>query len=262
MHRAHDYRMAPRALARRCQSRRAFGCEGTRGPGGFRSAFSARRRSGRNGGIYLSAGIHGDEPAATEALLEWAALQGPGLREIPLLIFPCLNPWGLQNNVRVNTEGIDLNRSFDRTDLPEINAQRALIAAHTFDLAINLHEDYDGEGLYLYEIQRESPNWGEPLIRAAREVIPIEERSRVDGRQPEGGLIRRRIDYRRFDRIGHPEAIWLHRHHSRRSFTVETPSEFALEQRVAAHVAVLREAHRLFNETATAPSRAAPSRRR
>ena len=46
--------------------------------------------------------------------------------------------------------------------------------------------------------------------------------------------------------MGYPEAIWLHLYHSLRTFTVETPSEFALEQRVAAHVAVLDEVARLM----------------
>src|SRR5438093_11590934 len=46
-------------------------------------------------GIYISAGIHGDEPAGTEALIFWAEQNVKRLRELPLLIFPCLNPWGL-----------------------------------------------------------------------------------------------------------------------------------------------------------------------
>ena len=46
---------------------------------------------------------------------------------------------------------------------------------------------------------------------------------------------------KRFARIGHPEALWLHLKHSNRTFTVETPSEFALERRVAAHIAVIEE---------------------
>jgi hypothetical protein len=41
--------------------------------------------------------------------------------------------------------------------------------------------------------------------------------------------------------MGYPEAIWLHLHHAARSLTIETPSEFALEKRVAAQVAVIGE---------------------
>jgi hypothetical protein len=54
-------------------------------------------------------------------------------------------------------------------------------------------------------------------------------------------LIRRTFDRTRFDHIGFPEAIWLHDQHAHRALTVESPSEFALEKRVRAHVAVIEE---------------------
>ena len=50
--------------------------------------------------IYLSAGIHGDESASTEALLAWAENNSETLQSLQLLIFPCLNPWGLVHNKR------------------------------------------------------------------------------------------------------------------------------------------------------------------
>lgn len=203
-----------------------------------------------SGGMYFSAGIHGDEPGATEGLLAWALEQGEALRGLPLFLLPCLNPWGLVNNSRFNLEGVDLNRSFHRDDLPDLVALRELVKPYEFEFAMNLHEDYDGQGFYLYEIQRQAPYWGERLIHAAQAVIPIEDRARVDGRKAAAGLIRRRLDYRRFGQIGYPEAIWLHLHHSRRTFTIETPSEFALEQRVRAQVAVIAAAVELWRESA------------
>ena len=45
--------------------------------------------------VYLSAGIHGDEAAATEGLIEWAQANTNILRNLNALVFPCLNPWGL-----------------------------------------------------------------------------------------------------------------------------------------------------------------------
>jgi hypothetical protein len=38
-----------------------------------------------------------------------------------------------------------------------------------------------------------------------------------------------------------PEALWLYFGHTDRALTIETPSEFALEDRVAAQVAMLNE---------------------
>jgi hypothetical protein len=104
-----------------------------------------------------------------------------------------------------------------------------------------LHEDYDGQGFYLYEIMRARPFWGESLLAAAARHITIDPRKKIDGHKAEGGLIRRRFDRTRFDQIGYPEAIWLHEFHARRALTVESPSEFALDRRVRAHVAVLEE---------------------
>ncbi len=63
----------------------------------------------------------------------------------------------------------------------------------------------------------------------------------VDGRKAAAGLIRRRIRAGMFDKIGYPEAIWLHLKHADRSLTLETPSEFALADRIAAQIAVIEE---------------------
>jgi hypothetical protein len=195
----------------------------------------------QTGGIYLSAGIHGDEAGSTEALITWAEKHATRLNEMPLLLFPCLNPWGLLNNCRFSEKGDDLNRSFHRDEIPVIAAIKRVIGNRRFALSSMLHEDYDGQGLYLYEIQRELPFWGESLLAHARRFIPIDGRTQVDGRKAAEGLIRRKINHQRFARIGYPEAAWLHLYHSDRTFTVETPSEFALSQRVEAHVAVIEE---------------------
>src|SRR5262249_16095607 len=130
---------------------------------------------------------------------------------------------------------------FHRTDLPVIQALRRVTAGHHFAAALMLHEDYDGQGIYVYESQRLKPYWGEALLRVASAHVPVDQRIRIDGRKAVNGIHRRRVDKRRFARIGHPEAIWLHLEHSDRTFTVETPSEFALERRVAAHMAVIDE---------------------
>ena len=199
-------------------------------------------------GVYISAGIHGDEPAGPEALIQWAELHAHELSRWPLMLLPCLNPEGLRNNTRLNEQGLDLNRVFDRETSPVINALRRLLDAHRFALALNLHEDYDGQGAYLYEVQRFPPHWGESLLKIVSRILPIDPRMRIDGRGARAGLVRRRFDRKRFATIGYPEAIYLHMHHAARSLTFETPSEFALERRVAAHVAVIDEcARRVFS---------------
>jgi len=193
------------------------------------------------GGLYVSAAIHGDEPASSEALITWAEKHARRLARWPLLLFPCLNPWGLRNNIRLDADGLDLNRAFHLEDHPVISAVKRAAAPHQFDLSVMLHEDYDGQGFYLYEIQRDRPYWGEDIVTAASGHIPVEPRTKVDAYKARSGVIRRRYDRARFERMGFPEAIWLHMEKARRALTVETPSEFAIEQRVKAHVAVLEE---------------------
>lgn len=194
-----------------------------------------------DGGIYISAGIHGDEAGASEGLIAWAEKHAAELRALPLLLIPCLNPVGLVNNTRADGDGRDLNRLFHTDTSNVVNAVKALVAPHRFALALMLHEDYDAQGAYLYEVQRETPYWGEALLESVRGILPIEPRTRIDGRLARAGLVRRRFERKRFEAMGYPEAIYLHDRHARRSLTFETPSEFALPQRVAAHVALIEE---------------------
>ena len=53
------------------------------------------------------------------------------------------------------------------------------------------------------------------------------------------GLLRRKLNLKKFPMI--PEAVYLHLHHAERTFTIESPSEFALDQRVRAQVAIITE---------------------
>jgi hypothetical protein len=204
---------------------------------------------GAEGGLYLSAGVHGDEPGATEALLAWAEGNAARLHEMPLLIFPCLNPWGLERNMRQDETGLDLNRHFHHTEHAVIAAVKRAAAPHRFAATVHLHEDYDAEGLYLYELTRGKDLWGRALIAAAGAALPPDPRARIDGSRANRGHIHRKVVPAHFSEIGFPEAIWLFSEHTGRSFTIETPSEFSLAERVAAHRAVLEEIERHLSQT-------------
>jgi protein MpaA len=208
---------------------------------GYRIYSLRSARLPATGAIYMSAGIHGDEPAGTDALLGWAEMNLPLLRQAPFLIFPCLNPWGLVNNTRFDAAYRDLNRSFQNDEVASIAALKGMLAGRRFRLALTLHEDFDGQGLYIYEIERVKPFWGEDLLRIASPLIPIEGRTTIDGRRANSGIVRRRLILKKFATTGLPEAVYLHLYHSDRTFTIETPSEFALDQRVSAHVAIIQE---------------------
>jgi hypothetical protein len=243
-HRAHDYRFLIqrwRSVARRA----GVPLQRLTAAGGEDGVFFLKSPALKDtGGIYISAGIHGDEPAGVEALVAWAETNVRRLARLPLLLFPCLNPWGLVHNRRTDAADLDLNRLFHRDDQPLIQAVKRVVAPCFFEVALMLHEDYDGQGFYLYEIKRALPFWGEELLAVAGQEIAIDPRVKIEGRRSQAGLIRRRIERRWLERVGYPEAIWLHKFHARRALTIETPSEFALEQRVRAQVAVLDESVR------------------
>ncbi|CAN5697660.1 hypothetical protein BH20VER1_BH20VER1_20970 [soil metagenome] len=87
------------------------------------------------------------------------------------------------------------------------------------------------------------PFWGEQLLAAAAPVLAAEPRRLIERRSARGGVVRRQFRPRAFPLM--PESIYLHQHHSFRTFTIETPSEFAFEKRVAALVATIEEAVQL-----------------
>lgn len=202
-----------------------------------------RRTRLRHAVLYLSTGIHGDEPAATEALIEWAESSVDLLKGGKIVIFPCLNPWGLINNSRLDSAGRDLNRCYRRSRVEPLASQKRLLAGWKFDYAACLHEDYDGQGIYVYEADGGGPYIGERILKAAGRHLPLESRPTIEGSPCLNGLVRRQVPPELLETL--PEAILLHQNHARHTMTLETPSEFHLDDRVNAHRAALDELARI-----------------
>ena len=79
--------------------------------------------------VYLSSGIHGDEPAGPLAI---AALFGRAqLADVNWLVCPVLNPTGLAAGSRVNAEGLDLNRDYLQRVTPEVSCHAGWIEKNT-----------------------------------------------------------------------------------------------------------------------------------
>ncbi len=181
--------------------------------------------------IYISAGMHGDEPAgplAAVRLLE--ANEWPDDAEVWLL--PCLNPTGFPQNTRENRNKVDLNREYHGSKEAEIIAHIAWMEKQPkFDVALCLHEDWESHGFYVYELNPDGqPSYAEPMIEAVRKVCPIDLSAEIEGRPSAGGIIRPSIDPN--SRPQWPEAFYLLQHKTRLSYTLEAASDFPLKVRV------------------------------
>jgi murein peptide amidase A len=238
-HRVHDYRFLSKrwkSLARKAGLQGSVYCTAEE----FDLFYFMSPALKDSGGVYLSAGIHGDEAGATEGLYQWADLHHSVLRELPVMIFPCLNPWGLVHNRRTDSEGRDLNRCYNLEAIPRILAQKEALRGRRFRLAMCLHEDYDAQGAYLYEIRNKLTTFGQELLAAAGFYVPIDPRVTIEGRRANQGWIARKVNLKKFPFVA--EAIYLAANHSDRTITAETPSEYDLSARVQAQVAMIQRA--------------------
>jgi hypothetical protein len=186
--------------------------------------------------IYISTGIHGDEPAGPLAVLKLVhENRWPKNAEIYLL--PCLNPAGFTLNQRGNANGIDLNRDYRNPKSAEIRTHIAWLERQPkFDLYLCLHEDWESHGFYLYEQNPESkPSLAEQIVEAVQRVCPIDPSEIIEDRPARHGIIRPNI--KPHERPDWPEAFYLITHNSRLGYTLEAPSDFPLPTRVNALVA-------------------------
>ena len=186
--------------------------------------------------LYLSTGIHGDEPAGPLAILRllrenrWPA-------NAELFLVPCLNPVGFASNRRENAQGLDLNRDYLLPQSDEIRAHIAWLKRQpTFDLCLCLHEDWEAHGFYVYELNPDNrPSLAEAMVQRVAAVCPVDQSEIIEGRPAKHGIIRPSLDPR--TRLQWPESFWLLTHKTRLSYTLEAPSDFALSTRVNALVA-------------------------
>lgn len=192
--------------------------------------------------IYLSAGMHGDEPSGPQALL---ALLKEGFfnERFHWLICPALNPSGLEAGTRENFKGIDLNRDYCLCETEEICAHISwLKKQRTPQLFLSLHEDWETSGFYFYEINlggQDSDHVG--LLKAAEPYFPPEPSEVIDDHAVTGPGWIYHSEHPDLPE-GWPEAIFLAKLGCPLSLTFETPSSMALEDRIGCHQAVVREA--------------------
>ena len=219
--------------------------------------------------VTISAGVHGDEPAGVWALLSLVRdrLLDP---RFSYRLWPCFNPTGFDAGTRTNAEGLDVNRSFGRGGgSPEAKAVLTANRDRIFALAIDLHEDHEADGFYLYETGRPLGGPASPAPSPRRsgargfrlqtfspgfELGPPG--SEVAQTRSPGAVVVDAAREEPFFGAALPQGLALVRRAAPCALTFETPAHARPEVRVAMHrvavVEALRELTRRLGDDAAA----------
>ncbi len=185
--------------------------------------------------VLLIAGTHGDEPATVEAALQvlerdsvaWA-------RGFGLDVLPCTNPSGYVRNIRETAQGVDINWSWDRTDVPEIELLREFLRGRRYRFILDFHEDWETEGFYLYEHRLGVVAAGPKMIAAIEPICAINRDAQIEGWPAQDGVVLASSSQERMDR-GDGFPLVLLRDHTPHKLTTETSTAWPMAQRVRAH---------------------------
>ena len=208
--------------------------------------------------IYVSAGIHGDEPAGVECALRLVELLVDNdlhnrfpfpLNEYNWLISPCDNPYGYERDIRENPAGFDLNRMFETpTQCPETafiaEALQRKQCVHPqnkrIELALDLHEDSDSNGFYLWE-RRTSQCLpiGNAIVKNIEALCAINQEPSIEDHRNENGVVTL------LDQVttkGWTRGRYLAEQVNTRCLILETPTHLDWETRVAVHLMAIQTA--------------------
>jgi protein MpaA len=184
----------------------------------------------------IFAGIHGDEPAGSEALVSLLAElhETPELaRGLELHVYPVCNPSGYEDHTRWARGGPDLNREFwcDSAE-PEIRLLEEQLLGLGFGGLISLHADDESDGIYGYvggDVL--TKNLLEPALAAASSHLPRNSTSQIDGWKAQNAIIEE----------GFEGILSAPPSQEPRPFEIifETPALAPLSAQVAAHRAAL-----------------------
>jgi len=185
--------------------------------------------------VYICGGVHGDEPAGSLTILRMLA-KGSFPRDVNLTLVPLINPEGMSLNQREDNQGHDLNRDFMLRHTPTVQALTRHFAGKPFDMCIDLHEDWEATGFYLYNAHMNNDTLDRDIINAVKKRIGehfrMEPATIIDGFNAKDGVIDLAGNAYAFGSSELPQAVSLVRENKGYGFVMETPSNTALKDRV------------------------------
>jgi len=218
----------------------------------------------RAGHVFLSAGIHGNEPAGVYTLLGFLENKVHDyLDDFSFIAFPCINPSGFERGTRDNLNRINLNRNFQsRKPSKEVSSLKKIIETESrhYVFAMDMHEDDPEEQVenypvednpreaYLYEVSHKNLSRGHRILKSLEENnVPVCKKKKIYYDQADNGLIWR-------DEIidtGHEEdttLMWHLQRYTNNVFNPETPTCWELERRVEVQLMALKAALDIFRK--------------
>ena len=191
--------------------------------------------------VLLTGGVHGDEPAGVEIMLQTieTLAENPGEYEnVYFEIVPIVNPWGWSHDIRFDRDGRDVNRDFASFTSQEAVIIREFTAGKEYDLIVDHHECDDSTGFFMYQLANPSQSVSRNVIKAVRdEGYPIEQDVRMITLKTEDGLIDApmwtlrlvrlvdRLSMTNYFRLNNNDMVYL----------IETPTSLSWESRLTMH---------------------------
>jgi len=98
--------------------------------------------------VQVQAAQHGNEQSGVDAVQQLLVQIVEKkldflLERLDLVIFPQVNPYGNEHNVRANAQGLDMNRDHSKLEAPEVEALHRVFAALLPEVTLDLHEKGD-----------------------------------------------------------------------------------------------------------------------
>ena len=196
----------------------------------------------------ISAGIHGDEPGGIESIINFLKNSNylDYINEWEITLLPCINPYGYEFGTRTNHQGKDLNRLFKLKNPPEEVVFAQSILETDFKLIIDLHEDNESHGYYLYQtgLSNKYEKIGLEILSSLEGIMPINLETEIAGSQADQGIIGKELEILSMD--WWPMALYGLSKGTQMCLTLETSSLFDMETRVHAHLTAIKTAFKHF----------------